>query len=83
MSENKKIVSKPGGEWMLRDLKGKKFGSFHFRGHYYLLFFGHTKSPDTAPMTMHKIMKAMRQVKRSKENQYVECVVVFVDTKPD
>jgi len=64
--ENQKKLSafaieyaEPGGEWMLRDLKGRKFGSNNLRGHYYLLFFGHTGSPDVTPLTVMKMTKAV------------------------
>ena len=72
MSESQKIYAPPGGDWQLIDLSGKKFTSLNVRGHYYLLFFGHTKCPDVTPITLHKLTKAVRQIKKSKESMYID-----------
>ena len=49
-----------GGDWTLRDLNGKRFGSEDLAGHYYLLYFGGTLCPDVCPLTLMKMMKAMK-----------------------
>ena len=52
------IKTKIGGKWQLKDLDGNPFGSDSLNGHYYLLFFGSTLSPDVCPLTLGKIQKA-------------------------
>jgi len=83
MTEQEVAYAEPGGEWLLRDLKGKRFGSHNLRGHYYLLFFGHTLSPDVTPLTVMKMTNACKRIKRSKESQYISCKPVFVTVSPD
>ena len=48
-----------------------------------MLFFGHTLDPETTPLTVMKMTKALRMLRASKENQYVTCKAVFVTVKPD
>ena len=58
-----------GGSWNLRDLNGKPFGSKDLAGHYYLLYFGGTLCPDVCPLTLMKIMHAMKLLRRSSEGK--------------
>ena len=58
-----------GGAWTLRDLDGKRFGSADLEGHYYLLFFGGTLCPDICPLTLMKIMKALKLIQRKSEGK--------------
>lgn len=51
---------KIGGEWQLKDLQGKKFGSYDLESHYYLLYFGSSLCPDVCPLTLMKMQKAQR-----------------------
>ena len=68
MSEQQRQLAEPGGEWILRDLKGGTFSSINMRGNYYLLFFGHTLCPDATPLTLHKITKAVKRINSDKES---------------
>lgn len=73
-----------GGAWSLKDLDGNKLGSTELAGNYYLLFFGGTLCPDITPLTLMKIMKAVRKLKRSSEGkQYIKPIPVFVSTNPE
>ena len=73
-----------GGAWTLRNLDGRRFGSEDLAGHYYVLFFGGTLCPDICPLTLMKIMKALRLLQRSSEGkQYIKPVPVFVSTNPE
>ena len=73
-----------GGAWSLKDLDGNKLGSAELAGNYYLLFFGGTLCPDITPLTLMKIMKAVRKLKRSSEGkQYIKPIPVFVSTNPE
>lgn len=62
MTESQRMYAKPGGDWALRDLQGERFGSWNLKGNYYLLFFGHSLSPETSPMTVYKMTKAIRNI---------------------
>lgn len=83
MTETEIAFAEPGGEWTLLNLSGNKFGSYNLRGFYYLMFFGNTLSPDVTPFTLMKMTKAVKQVLRNKESQYVRCKCVFVTVQPD
>ena len=73
-----------GGAWTLRDLDGKRFGSDDLYGHYYILFFGGTLCPDICPLTLMKIMKALKLLQRSSEGkQYIRPIPVFVSVNPE
>lgn len=73
----------PGGPWTLKQINGKEFTHLNLRGYYYLLFFGHTFEPDVTPLTMLKIIRAIRELNSKKEHQYIACKAVFVTTQPD
>ena len=49
-----------GGDWQLKTLDNKPFGSKDLAGRYYLIYFGSTLSPDVVPFTLHTLMKALR-----------------------
>ena len=73
-----------GGSWSLKDLEGNRLGSDELAGNYYLLFFGGTLCPDITPLTLMKIMKAVRKLKRSSEGrQYIRPIPIFVATNPE
>ena len=78
MSEEERNYCEPGGEWILKDLNGQRFGNHNLRGSYYILFFGHTLCPDITPLTVMKMTKAVKKISRSKESQYLSCKAVFV-----
>ena len=78
LSEDQIAYLEPGGDWSFFDLKGRKFGSEDLQGNYYLMFFGNTLSPDITPMSLLKMTKAVSQILRNKESQYVRCKCVFV-----
>ena len=48
-----------------------------------MLFFGHTLCPEATPLSVHKMTKAVRTIKKSKEHQYISCKAVFVTVKPE
>ena len=53
-------------------------------GHYYLLYFGGTLCPDVCPLTLMKMMKAMKLLQRSSEGkQYIKPIPVFVSVNPE
>ena len=60
-------INKIGGNWILKDLNGKNFGSANLNGTYYLLYFGFSLCPDVCPISMMKMTKAIRKIKNSKE----------------
>ena len=63
-----------GDDWMLKDLRGNKFGSDTLRGYYYLLYFGSSQCPDVCPLTLHKMSRALRMLELSSEGkQYMKC----------
>ena len=73
-----------GGAWTLRDLNGKPFGSEDLAGRHYLLYFEGTLCPDVCPLTLMKIMKAIKLLQRSSEGkQYIRPVPVFVSVNPE
>lgn len=73
-----------GGEWQLKDLSGKSFGSEELESHYYLLYFGSSLCPDVCPLTLMKMQKAQRILSRSNEGkQYIKVQTVFVTTNPE
>lgn len=75
---------KIGGEWQLKDLHGKKFGTDDLESHYYLLYFGSSLCPDVCPLTLMKMQKAQRILNRSNEGkQYIKVQTVFVTTNPE
>ena len=64
MTESQRQFAEPGGDWGLHGINGKRFGSHNLRGSYYIMFFGHTMCPDTTPLTVLKITKAVKALKR-------------------
>lgn len=75
---------KIGGDWELKDLKGKNFGTDDLESHYYLLYFGSSLCPDVCPLTLMKMQKAQRILNRSNEGkQYIKVQTVFVTTNPE
>ena len=48
-----------GGEWTLKDTKGKEFGSRDLEGTYYLIYFGFTNCPDICPNSLIKLTKGL------------------------
>ena len=83
MTDKERVYAEPGGPWELKDISGRKFTHKDLRGSYYMLYFGHTLCPDATPLTVHKMTKVVRQIKQSKENQYINCKAVFVTVKPE
>ena len=71
MSMKDRDLALPGGEWSLQDSYGRNFSSVNLRGSYYLLFFGHTACPDACPLTVMKMTKAARKLRKHKESQYL------------
>lgn len=51
-----------GGDWVLKDLKGRNFGSKNLEGNYYLLYFGFSLCPDVCPISLMKMSKAIRKL---------------------
>ena len=56
-----------GGDWVLKDVNGRDFGSKSLSGNYYLLYFGSSRCPDVCPISLMKMMKAIRKLKRTNE----------------
>jgi len=77
-------INAVGGPWLLKDLKGKDFGSSSLQGNYYLLYFGFSLCPDICPISLMKMTKAIRKIKNSKEGkQYYKVKGVFVTVNPE
>ena len=77
-------INAVGGHWLLKDLKGKDFGSYSRQGNYYLLYFGFSLCPDVCPISLMKMTKAIRKIKESKEGkQYYKIKGVFVTVNPE
>ena len=83
MSDDEKKFLAPGGDWQLIDVNDRTFSSQQLRGSYYIMFFGNTLCPDTTPLTVFKMTKAISQLKKQKESQYINCKTVFVTVKPE
>ena len=83
MTEQELVYAAPGGDWSLYDLNGYNFTHRDMKGHYYLLFFGHTLCPEATPLTVLKMTKAIKEMQKRKESQYIQCRCVFVSVKPD
>lgn len=83
MSDNERMFAEPGGDWVLKDLNGRRYSSDDLLGNFYVLFFGNTLCPEATPYTVMKICKAMRKMNNSKEGQYIRCKAVFVTVKPE
>ena len=77
-------INAVGGPWLLKDLKGKDFGSSSLQGNYYLLYFGFSLCPDICPISLMKMTKAIWKIKNSKEGkQYYKVKGVFVTVNPE
>lgn len=48
-----------------------------------MLFFGHTLCPEATPLTVLKMTRTMKAMKKRVESQYITCSCVFVTVKPD
>lgn len=79
---DKRIVI--GGNWLLKDLEGKEFGSHNLYGSYYLLYFGFSLCPDVCPFSVMTMTKVIRKLRQSREGQqYFLIKPVFVTTNPE
>ena len=58
-----------GGDWSLKTLDGKPFGSQDLEGKYYLIYFGSTLCPDVCPFTLRTLMKAINRIKNTSEGK--------------
>lgn len=77
-------INAVGGPWLLKDLEGRDFGSANLRGQYYILYFGFTLCPDICPISLMKMAKVVRRIKKSKEGQqYYKLKGVFVTVNPE
>lgn len=72
-----------GGPWLLYDTEGKVVTHKDFEGKYYLIYFGFTMCPDVCPVSLNKVAKAKRAVRKSKEYKYFDLESVFVSLDPD
>jgi protein SCO1/2 len=72
-----------GGPWLLYDTKGNAVTHKNFQGKYYLIYFGFTMCPDVCPISLQKVAKAFRRIKKSKEYNYFDLEMVFVSIDPD
>jgi protein SCO1/2 len=61
MTEKDKINA-VGGHWVLKDLKGRDFGSGNLQGSYYLLYFGFSLCPDICPLSLMKMNKVVKRI---------------------
>jgi protein SCO1/2 len=58
-----------GGDWVLKDLNGKPFGSKNLTNTYYIMYFGFSNCPDVCPISLMKMTNAIRKLKRTREGQ--------------
>lgn len=72
-----------GGPWLLYDTEGNPYSHKNLSGKYYLIYFGFTMCPDVCPISLQKVAKAARKVKKSKEYKYFDLEMVFVSLDPD
>ncbi len=70
-----------GGDFTLTNQDGQPFRLQDLRGRPVLLFFGYTSCPDMCPMTMSRIIGALRQVGAGSSD--VATLFVSVDPKRD
>lgn len=68
---------------MLYDTEGNPYSHKNLAGKYYLIYFGFTMCPDVCPISLQKVSKAARQVKKAKEYKYFDLESVFVSLDPD
>lgn len=72
-----------GGEWKLKDTKGRPIGSEDLAGNYYLIYFGFCNCPDICPNSLIKLVKGLNKVRASAEGRYMKIKTVFVSVDPD
>lgn len=65
------------------DLNGNKYSNLNLKGSYYLLYFGFCNCPDICPNSLHKLSKAIENVKVMPEAKYINLKSVFVSVDPD
>lgn len=78
-------IGKPeiGGPWKLLDTEGKFVTHKDYAGKYYLIYFGFTQCPDVCPMSLQKIAKVLKRIRKSKEYNYFDIECFFVSVDPD
>lgn len=54
-----------GGEWSLKDTKGKVVSSTTLKDNYYLIYFGFCNCPEICPNELKKLSKGLEILKKS------------------
>lgn len=72
-----------GGDWRLYDVDGNEVTQEDLQGKYYLIYFGFTMCPDVCPISLQKVAKAVRAIKKTKEYKFFDLEMIFVSIDPD